>query len=149
VLLPRNAGPAFNGGFDRAQTGGVNELQCGADGVGGTGVANHVKRDNRAETLESMPGGRVSWVARQAGIARQSDVWVAGEAFGQCYCVALRPLQPKCQRSNPADREFDAGHGATFSGEPGLRSRPAEISHDSTEPGLPALCPVVSFAVID
>ena len=29
---------------------------------------------------------------------------------------------------------FEAGVGGTFSGEPGLRSRPAETSQDSTEP---------------
>ena len=36
VLLPRNAGPPFDGGLDRAQAGGVlDELQSGAHGGGG------------------------------------------------------------------------------------------------------------------
>src|SRR6266446_4607647 len=69
VLLPRNAGPPFDGGLDRAQAGGVlDELQSGAHGVGGGRVATHVERDNRAEALELAPRGRVSWVARQTGI---------------------------------------------------------------------------------
>jgi len=44
--------------------------------------------------------------------------------------------------------KFDAGYGGTFSGEPGRLSRPAETSHDSTEPGSPGLCPVTFFDVI-
>src|ERR1700751_5378923 len=35
----------------------------------------------------------------------------------------------------PPSTKFEAGHGGTFSGEPGRRSRPAETSHDSTERG--------------
>ena len=106
VLLPRNAGPPFDSGLDRAQAGGVlDELQSGAHGVGGGGAATHVERDNRAEALELASRGRVSWVARQAGIARQSDVWMSREALGQCHRVALRPLQPQCQCPSPADRE--------------------------------------------
>src|SRR5207248_11495255 len=63
--------------LDCAEAGGVlDELHSGAYGVGGRGVATHVKRDNRAEALELAPRGLVSWVARRAGIARQSDVWM-------------------------------------------------------------------------
>ena len=94
MLLPRNAGPPFEGGLDPAQAGGVlDELQSGAHGVGGGAVATHVERDNRAEALELASRGRVSWVAREAGIARQSDVWMSREALGQCHRVALRTLQ--------------------------------------------------------
>ena len=69
------------------------------------GVAAHVERDNRAEALELASRGLVSWMARQARIARQSDVWMAREALGQCHRVVLRPLQPQCQRPRSADRE--------------------------------------------
>jgi hypothetical protein len=56
-LLPRNAGPPFDGGLERAQAGGVlDELQCGAHGVGSGGIAMHVERDNRAKLLW-IPGG--------------------------------------------------------------------------------------------
>jgi len=88
MLLTRNASPPFDRGLDRAQTGGVlDELQCSAQGVGGTGVATHVERDDRPEALELASRGIVSGVARQAGIARQRDVWMAREALGQCQGV--------------------------------------------------------------
>ena len=71
----------------------------------GRGAATHVERDNRAEALELASRGFVSWVARQAGIARQSDVWMTREPLGQCHRVALRTLQPQRQRPSPAHRE--------------------------------------------
>jgi hypothetical protein len=52
------------------------------------------------------------------------------------------PSSREYARRSPRTK-FDAGQGGTFSGEPGRRSRPAETSHDSTETGSPALCPVV------
>src|ERR1700680_3978436 len=57
------------------------------------------------------------------------------------------PSSREYARCSPSTK-FDAGHGGTFSGEPGRRSRPAETSHDSTEPRYPALCPVVFLDVI-
>src|SRR5205807_4727322 len=91
---PRSAAAAPGAGAP-AQAGGVlDELQSGAHGGGG-GAATHVERDNRAEALELASRGRVSWVARQTGTARQSDVWMSREALGQCHRVALRPLQPQ------------------------------------------------------
>jgi len=106
VLLPRNAGPPFDRGLDRAEAGGVlDELQTGAHCVGSGGVATHVERDNRAEAFELASRGIVSWVARQARIAGQSDVRMAREELGQFHRVALPPLQPQCQRPSPADRE--------------------------------------------
>ena len=106
MLLPRNAGPPFDGGLDPAQAGGaLDEVQSGAHGVGGEGVATHVERDNRAEALELAPRSIVSWVACQAGIARQSDVRMAREALGQRHCVALPPLEPERQRPSPTRRE--------------------------------------------
>jgi hypothetical protein len=44
-------------------------------------------------------------MARQAGIARQSNICMAREAFGQRHRVALRSLQTHCQRPSPADGE--------------------------------------------
>ena len=88
VLLPGNAGPPFDGGLDGAEAGGMlDELQSSADGVGVGGVATHVERDDRPEALELASRGIVSGVARQAGIARQRDVWMAREALGQCQGV--------------------------------------------------------------
>src|ERR1700724_3286990 len=57
------------------------------------------------------------------------------------------PSSREYARRSPSTK-FDAGHGGTFSGEPGRRSRPAETSHDSTEPRSPALCSAVFFDVI-
>src|SRR6187551_30912 len=57
------------------------------------------------------------------------------------------PSSREYARCSPSTK-FDAGNGGTFSGEPARRSRPAETSHDSTEPGLLALCPVVSLNVV-
>ena len=57
------------------------------------------------------------------------------------------PSSREYARCSPSTK-FDAGHGGTFSGEPGRRSRPAEISHDSIEPGSPASCSVQSLDVI-
>ena len=39
------------------------------------------------------------------------------------------PSSREYARRSPSTK-FDAGHGGTFSGEPGRRSRPAETSHD-------------------
>ena len=91
-------------------------------------VATHVERDDRAESFELASRGLVSRVARQAGIARQSDVWMAREAFGQGHRVALRPLQPQCQRSDPADREkgFE-GAGCCARELPGLPQRRQQV----------------------
>src|SRR5258708_31069213 len=49
------------------------------------------------------------------------------------------PSSREYARCSPSTK-FDAGHGGTFSGEPERRSRPAETTHDSTEPGSLALC---------
>src|SRR5438045_9690745 len=57
------------------------------------------------------------------------------------------PSSREYARRSPSTK-FEAGIGGTLSGEPGRRSRPAETSHDSTEPGSHALCRVVSFDVI-
>src|SRR5260221_12677428 len=57
------------------------------------------------------------------------------------------PSSREYARRSPSTK-FDAGHGGTFSGEPGRRSRPAETSQDSTEPRSLALCPVLSLDVI-
>ena len=43
------------------------------------------------------------------------------------------PSSREYARRSPSTK-FEAGVGGTFSGEPGLRSRPAETSQDSTEP---------------
>jgi hypothetical protein len=105
VLLSRNAGPPFDGGLDCAQAGGVlDELHSGAYGVGGRGVATHVERDNRAEALELAFRCLMSRVARQAGIARQSDVWMVRKALGQRHRVALRTLQSQRQRPSVVRR---------------------------------------------
>jgi hypothetical protein len=65
VLLPRNVGPPFYSGLDRAQAGRVlDKLQFGAHGVGSGGDAAHVKRDNRAEALKLASRGLVSRVIR-------------------------------------------------------------------------------------
>src|SRR5687768_4536233 len=77
VLLSRNAGPPFDGGLNGPQARGVlNELQAGADGVGGSAIAAHVERDDRTEALELTSRGPVSGVARQTGVARQRDIWM-------------------------------------------------------------------------
>ena len=57
------------------------------------------------------------------------------------------PSSREYARRSPSTK-FDAGHGGTFSGKPGRRSRPAETSQDSTEPRSLALCPVLSLDVI-
>jgi hypothetical protein len=150
VLLPRNAGPPFDGGLDRAQAGGMlDELHSGAHGVGGGGggVATHVERDNRAEALELASRGLVSWVARQAGIARQSDVWMAREALGQCRRVALRPLQPQCQRPGSADREKRSrAPGVAPASSRACRSAASRFaSRTETTPLSRSECPPMNF----
>ena len=40
--------------------------------------------------------------------------------------------------------KLDEGHGGTFKGAPGRRSRPAETTHESTEPEPAALSAVAS-----
>jgi hypothetical protein len=60
--------------------------------------------------------------------------------------ISLQESREYARRS--PSTKFDAGHGGTFSGEPGRRSRPAETSQDSTEPRSLALCPVLSLDVI-
>jgi hypothetical protein len=57
------------------------------------------------------------------------------------------PSSREYARRSP-NTKFDAGHGGTFSGEPRRQSRPAAISHDSTEFELPASCTVASRGVI-
>src|SRR5271169_160808 len=57
------------------------------------------------------------------------------------------PSSREYARCSPSTK-FDAGHGGTFNGEPGRRSRPAETSHDSTEPESSTLCPVVPLDFI-
>ena len=83
---------------------GPGSMLGAAIGIGGVGVTAHVERDNRAETFELAARRRVSWMARQAGIACQGDAGMACETLGQCHRVALRPLQPQCQCPGSAHR---------------------------------------------
>ena len=78
----------FDGGLDRTKARGVlDETQSGAHGVGGSAVAPHIERDDRAEALELASRGLVGWVAREARIARQRDARMARKALG--HVIAL------------------------------------------------------------
>ena len=94
MLLPGNAGSSFNRGFDPAQAGCMlNQPQPDTYSVGVSGVAAHVERDDRAKSFELSPRGLVSWMAGQAGIARQRDVLMQREALRECWWhCALRAL---------------------------------------------------------
>jgi len=82
----------------------LDELHTGAHGICSGRVLTNIERDNGAKAFELASRSFVSGMARQAGIASNSNLWMLRQALGQCHRITLRPLQPQCQCPRPTHR---------------------------------------------
>jgi len=78
VLLPWEAGQSFDGEVNRTQARRVlDQVRSGAHGVRNWGVATLSKKQ-LCEVCELESSPIVLHMARQAGVARDCDVWMVG-----------------------------------------------------------------------
>src|SRR5919197_2770601 len=126
VLLAGDGGAAFDGRFDRAETGGVPDDPQGlADGVRAGRVAANVEGDHGSVAAHEAARGRVRRMRGEAGVADRADLGMLLQTDREVVSGGGCALEAQAQRPHAAHREVRLQRAGSRSGKQASLAKPS------------------------